>query len=194
MGQREQHWSVKVNSLVRGTYLPRYLTYFTCVSDEILACKYLVPKDFPYPFNLFYPTVPPAPIKPSLAHACLKSVPLHADTALKQIEYLRPIFEWHSTLDYLKKPPAGYLSEGVDVLGELDKMAANLRGKGAKKYKKEFDFLADLYTLTSVRVRDFHFSYNTLLLDLFTFQMGVEFVSISKDGFASPEIFLRCKS
>lgn len=152
-----------------------------------------MPKNFPVPFNLFYPRVPPAPIKPSLAYACLKSVPLYPDTALKQIEYLRPIFEWHSTLDYLKNPPAGYLSESVDVLGELDKIAANLRGNGTKQYKNEFDFLSDLHTLTSVRVRDVHFSYSTLLLDLFTFQMGMEFVSISKDGLALPEIFLRCK-
>ncbi|KAK4224656.1 hypothetical protein QBC38DRAFT_514654, partial [Podospora fimiseda] len=150
----------------------------------------IVPIEYNFPYNFLYPSVPPAPIKPSLAYACLKSVPLHTDTALKQLQYLGPFFEWHSTIDYLKNPPSGYLSDPVDILGGLEIIASNLRGNGTKRYKNEFDFLTDLHDLTSVRVRDIHFQYTTLLLDLFTFRMGVEFVSISKDGLSVPEIFL----
>ncbi|KAK3994474.1 hypothetical protein QBC44DRAFT_391790 [Cladorrhinum sp. PSN332] len=151
----------------------------------------IVPVNYPYFFNLAYPRVPAAPIKPSLAYACLKSVPLHADTAVKHLEYLRPIFEWQSTLDYLKNPPAGYLSDAVDLLGGLDSIAVNIRGDGTKQYSNEFEFLADLDTLTNVRVRDFHLGHTAVLFDLFTFNMGVEFVSISKDGLLIPDIFLR---
>jgi hypothetical protein len=133
--------------------------------------------------------MPAAPIRPSLALACLKSVSLHKDTALEQLRFLRPVFEWQSTIDYLRDPPRGYLSEGVDMIRGLDDIGDLLR-KDKGGYANEFDFLADLYTLTTIRPRDFHFHYHTLLMDLFTFRLGADFVAISKNGLAPPEIFL----
>lgn len=115
-------------------------------------------------------------------------MPLHKDTALAQLDFLRPIFEWQSTLDYLREPPRGYLSEGVDLLGGLDDIAATLNKD--RGYANEFEFLADLYTLISVRVRDVHFRYWGMLMNLFTFRMGAQFVSISEDGLSAPKIFL----
>ncbi|KAK4031867.1 hypothetical protein C8A01DRAFT_51188 [Parachaetomium inaequale] len=47
-----------------------------------------------------------------------------------------------------------------------------------------------LYTLTAVRVRDFHFVYSTLLLDLFSFPREQRFVSVSEDGLSVPQIYL----
>ena len=114
-----------------------------------------MPKNLSPIEQYFLPSLPAAPILPSIAFACLKSVPLHKDSALAQLEFLRPIFEWQSTLAYLRDPPKGYLSEGVDLLGGLDEIAAKL--KKERGYVNEFEFLADLYTLTSVRVRDVHF-------------------------------------
>ena len=145
-----------------------------------------VPRNLTRIEKLLIPEVPAAPIRPSLAYACLQSVPLRKETALAQLDFLRPLFEWQSTVDYLEDPPKGYLSEGVDLIGGLDEIAAKLdRG-----YQSEFEFLADLYTLTSVRVRDNHFVYNTLLMDIFTFELGVQFISISKDGVLKPEVYL----
>lgn len=149
-----------------------------------------VPKEIDLPLlERLIPAVPAAPIQPSLALACLKSIPLHADTALEQVDYLHPLFEWQSTIDYLREPPRGYLSEAADLLGGLDDIATAIRSN-TTKYFSEFDFLADLYSLTSLRVRELHFHYSTLLFDLFTFQMGARFLSISEDGLATPSIYL----
>ncbi|KAM7198300.1 hypothetical protein V8F33_005091 [Rhypophila sp. PSN 637] len=132
-------------------------------------------------------TVPPVPIRPSLAYACLRSVPLDKKTALEYLDVLRPFVEWQSTVDYLRDPPKGYLSEGVDLVRGLDEIQTKLE---RKDYKNEFDFLADLHTLLHVRVRDYHFAQIPLLMDLFTLELGSEFISISPDGVSKPEIFL----
>ncbi|KAK3367565.1 hypothetical protein B0H63DRAFT_515401 [Podospora didyma] len=96
--------------------------------------------------------------------------------------------ESHSTLDYLKNPSRGYLSESVDLIRGLDDIAANL--KNSSVYSNKFAFLADLYTLTGIRVRDAHFSYTSLLFDLFTFRIGVKFISISDEGLSLHRIVL----
>jgi len=134
------------------------------------------------------PAAPAAPVVPSLAFACLRSVPLDKETALKHIDHLRPQWQWQSTIEYLKNPPSGYLSEPVDLLGGLDEIKAKLQGDA---YRSEFDFLADLHMLARVRVRDSHFHAGSALLDLFTFKTGAEFVSVSKDGVSLPEIFIQ---
>jgi hypothetical protein len=140
--------------------------------------------------DFFVPVTPAVPIRPSLALDCLKSVPLHKDTALQQVDFLRPLFEWQSTTDYLQDPPQGYLSEGVDLVRGLDDIAAKLNKDKNGGYRNEFDFLSDLHMLALVRPRDFHFGYTTLLLDLFSFAMGPQFISISDDGLATPRIYL----
>jgi hypothetical protein len=148
-----------------------------------------VPKNYSQFEQALVPTAPAAPISPSVAFACLKSVPLYKDTALGQLDFLRPLFEWQSTVDDLREPPEGYLSEGVDLIGGLDDIAAKLK-KARGGYGNEFEFLADLYTLTSVRPRDFHFIYTSSIFDLFSFPRAVRFVSISEDGFSAPKIYL----
>lgn len=116
-------------------------------------------------------------------------MPLHKDTALGQLNFLRPLFEWQSTVDDLRDPPEEYLSEGVDLIRGLDDIAAKLKGAQGG-YKNEFEFLADLYTLTSVRPRDFHFRYTSSIFNLFSFPRAARFVSISEDGFSAPLIYL----
>ncbi|KAK4444824.1 hypothetical protein QBC34DRAFT_474028 [Podospora aff. communis PSN243] len=134
------------------------------------------------------PPLPAAPIKPSLALACLKSVPLDREVALRQVQTLKPYWEFQSTLGYNKKPPKGYLSEAVDALGGLDDIAAKLKDSGS--YENLYEFLVDLEILRG-RVRDVHFFFLPLLLNLFAFVPGVEFLSISKDGRSVSEVFLR---
>lgn len=150
----------------------------------------IVPKNLDGVFRLLQPPVPPSPIRPSLAFACLKSIPLYADVAKSHVDYLAPLVEWQSTVDYLRNPPKGYLSEAVDLTQGLKDISANLQGK-KQIYSNMFDFLADLHTLLSTRVRDGHFSARSLLLELFTFERSVQFVSISQDGLELPSIYLR---
>lgn len=128
------------------------------------------------------------PIKPSLAYACLESIPLDKKTAEKHVEWLRSFAVlWHSTTDNLKDLPQGFLSEGADLLGGLDGIAKKLK---AAAYRSQFEFLVDVHTLGDIRVRDDHFSRAPQLLDLFTFRRGVQFASVSKDGTAPPRIYL----
>jgi hypothetical protein len=134
------------------------------------------------------PNFPATPMPPSLAYNCLKSVPLHPEAAAELMEFLKPTFEWQSTLDYLKHPPDGYLSEPVDLMAGLDEIAT--RVKTGDKYGNMWDFLEDFKILTS-RTRDFHFGVLIALAGLFEFQWQVDLVSISDDGRAPPQIFLR---
>ncbi|KAK1753683.1 hypothetical protein QBC47DRAFT_430571 [Echria macrotheca] len=140
--------------------------------------------------NHIVPAEPAAPIHPpSLAYACLKSVPLDAEASLKLVtDFLRPFFEWQSSVEILKNPPETYLSEGVDLFGGLDEIANNIK-KGA--YANEYDFLVDVHTLGIARPRDDHFGFFMSLLNLVTFKPGVGFVSVSKDGSTVPDIFLQ---
>lgn len=150
---------------------------------------YLVPKDSSE-LSSVIPATPAVPIRPSIAFACLKSVPLDRDSALQHIDFLRPLFEWQSSVDYLRDPPQGFLSEGVDLPGGLDDIAAKLNRDKRGGYANEFEFLADLRTMTSVRPRDFHFGSPTLLLDLFDFPITPQFLSISDNGLTLPKIYL----
>ncbi|KAK4196429.1 hypothetical protein QBC40DRAFT_234455 [Triangularia verruculosa] len=156
-----------------------------------MADNEIVPKELSGLFELLQPPVPPAPIRPSLAFACLKSIPLYADVARKHVDYLAPLVEWQSTVDYLRDPPKGYLSEGVDLTQGLKDIAAKLQPGKKPKYPNMFEFLTDLHTLLSTRVRDGHVSIRSLLFDLFTFERGVQFVSISDDGLSLPRFYLR---
>lgn len=127
-------------------------------------------------------------MEPSLAFACLKSIPLNKTAATAHLEWLRPFFEWQSTLDYLKDPPRGYLSEAVDLVGALDEMAQKLE---TSAYSNHFEWMSDILVLGRYRARDGHFHFTPVLLDLFTFEFGAKFVSVSKDGLSPPQVFLR---
>ncbi|KAK0620102.1 hypothetical protein B0T14DRAFT_224041 [Immersiella caudata] len=151
-----------------------------------LTDNFVSPKDLTELERQVLPPVPAVPVKPSLALACSKSIPLDKDKALAHLSYLKPFWEWQSTLDYERNPPRGYLSEGVDLARGLDEIAAKLRADG---YANGFEFLTDLQELQS-RVRDAHFSSRNQLFDLWTTKLGKEFVSISQDGQAVPQIFL----
>ncbi|KAK1749624.1 hypothetical protein QBC47DRAFT_465453 [Echria macrotheca] len=134
------------------------------------------------------PKIPAVPVKPSLAFDCLKSIPLDKERALAHINFLRPLWEWQSTIDYNKNPPRGYLSGAVDVPRGLDSIASKLQTTSSG-YANMFEFLADLYILQG-RVRDVHFSSFSMLFDLWDVRWGRQFVSISEDGRTLPRIFL----
>jgi hypothetical protein len=169
-------FSTQIQNLTASTLGPTNYSNFNLAPFEQIALAYV-------------PGIAPTPIRPSLAYSCLNSVPLNQNAALAYVEYLRPMIEWHSTLDYLQSPPRGYLSEGVDLAKGLTDIAAKLKSSA---YKNEFEWLADLHTLINVRVRDSHFGVpSPLLTGLFHFKRGVKFVSISQDGRSPPRVFLR---
>jgi hypothetical protein len=121
---------------------------------------------------------------PSVAMACLESVPLDVDRSLGFVEYITPYIEFQATLAYLKDPPSGYTLSGVDVLGGLAEITQKLKDGS---YKNQYCFEKELWILVNVLPRDFHFNLPLPLISLFSFQTEIRLVSVSPDGKAIPQ-------
>lgn len=101
-------------------------------------------------------------IYPSLALACLKSVPVDVERDTSLIDYLLPYVQFHSTLGYLLDPPTGYLIPGFDVVGGLEEIKSKLFRGG---YSNQWEFAWDLQRIF-VGASDGHFYYQPSLLDI----------------------------
>lgn len=128
---------------------------------------------------------------PSIALACLESIPISLQRDVAFVDYIEPYIEFQSTLAYLKDPPIGYTLPGVDVLGGLSKIRSNLV-QGV--YKQQWSFEKDLWTLVNILPHDFHFNLELPLMRLFKFQTSRSLVSISVDGESLPEPYSLSKS
>jgi hypothetical protein len=129
------------------------------------------------------------PIVPAeLGVQCLQSVPLDKEGNAKLIDDLKLYVKWQSNIAYLKNPPADYTEKPVDVVGELDKLKAQLSTSGIAS---EYDFQMKVMNVFD-RAYDNHFVWQPdILASAMQFQRppGTELVSISKDGVAVPEIY-----
>ncbi|KLU91466.1 hypothetical protein MAPG_09986 [Magnaporthiopsis poae ATCC 64411] len=124
-------------------------------------------------------------MKPSVALACLASVPLNLDKDIELIDSLIPYVEQQSTLGYLKNPPDGYLFPPIDLIGGLKQIKEKLRAGG---YKSQLDFAWELNAIYN-QVYDGHFDYRPALLTVFGFQVSRSLVSVSKDGIELPKVY-----
>ncbi|KAF2734899.1 hypothetical protein EJ04DRAFT_227977 [Polyplosphaeria fusca] len=130
-----------------------------------------------------------APVKVSaqLAMDCLKSVPVDVDGDLKEIEELKELVQFQSTLEYLKKGIPEH-HEGVDVVARLDDIA---KGVSDGAYESDFDVQLDLHLLF-LSTGDFHFNWYPDIRDIFVFaRQGAQLASFSEDGLKLPELFLQ---
>ncbi|KAK9444209.1 pyridine nucleotide-disulfide oxidoreductase family protein [Metarhizium brunneum] len=128
-------------------------------------------------------------VKASLAHECLKSVPLGQHEAVQLIDAIEPYLEWQSDAAYKKDPPESYFYPGFDIFGNLAKVRSNVQ---AGKYSNEFDFQTDLYKQVWAPGHDGHFYFNPDLLHrAFRWYRNVSIVSISENGEALPTIKLQ---
>ncbi|XP_014555003.1 hypothetical protein COCVIDRAFT_103559 [Bipolaris victoriae FI3] len=129
------------------------------------------------------------PIVPAqLGLQCLQSVPIDQPGNVQLIDDLKLVVKWQSNLAFLKKPPATYTEQPVDIMGQLDNMKTRVATGG---FATEYDFqlaMMDLFT----SAYDNHFAYQPdILASVMQFQRppGSELVSISSDGVALPEIY-----
>jgi hypothetical protein len=83
-------------------------------------------------------------VPPSIAIACLKSVPLDKERDLELLDYLEPLIGFQSTLEILADPPKEYLLPGVDVLGGFDTIRSRLENN---KYKTQYEVMTDLRSI-----------------------------------------------
>ncbi|WYZ46702.1 hypothetical protein EsH8_IX_000927 [Colletotrichum jinshuiense] len=126
-------------------------------------------------------------ISPSVAYACLNSVPVDKENDLDLLNYLEPYIEFQSTLEPLADPPEGYLLPGVDVIGGFGQIRANLM---KDKYHAQVEFALDLRRLFA-QAADGHFGYNPAILSVFTFRSLESLVSVSDDGLTIPRVYLQ---
>jgi len=83
-------------------------------------------------------------LRPSVATACLESVPLNKQKNLQLLTYLKPFLELQSTIGIISNPPEEYLLSGVDFPGGLDAMQSKLENN---EYKSQTEFVNDLMSL-----------------------------------------------
>ncbi|CAJ0551057.1 Ff.00g109870.m01.CDS01 [Fusarium sp. VM40] len=125
-------------------------------------------------------------VPPSIAIACLKSVPLDKERDLELLDYLEPLVGFQSTLEILADPPKEYLFPGVDVLGGFDTVRSRLE---RNKYKTQYEVMTDLRSIFAAAY-DGHFDYPPALLNAFIYiRRDLEFESVSVDGIRLPYIF-----
>ncbi|KAJ4404454.1 hypothetical protein N0V85_004874 [Neurospora sp. IMI 360204] len=127
-----------------------------------------------------------AVVKPSVAFACLESVPVDVENDVALIDYLLPYAQFHSTLGYLKAPPKEYLVPGVDIIGGLIQIREKLRDGG---YPNQFEFTKDLSQVYSA-AHDGHFNYAPALHSVFSFGRSFNLVSVSEDGTSLPKVYV----
>jgi hypothetical protein len=113
---------------------------------------------------------------------------------------LQPLFEFQTTIPYLKDPPEGYLFPALDFWAEFDKIVSNVQyGAYNSKYDAshqstrltdagEYDFQTDITALTAL-ARDGHFTFSGDATQLFIFKRRTPVVSVSMDGTTLPQIY-----
>ncbi|KAJ9636107.1 hypothetical protein H2204_005604 [Knufia peltigerae] len=129
-------------------------------------------------------------IPAALAYECLKSIPNIQGPAIRLINSLRTYLEFQSTIEYLQKPPSGFLFPPVDLYGELNKIEDKVLGG---QYESEYDMQVDIFSLLS-SAHDGHLSWLGDLLAVFEFLRGgadnLGLVSVSMDGKEVPQVYL----
>jgi hypothetical protein len=137
-----------------------------------------------------YSTTPrPSQIPAALAWDCINSVPFNASSAKRLVKALPAWFEFQSTLEQLKNPPAEYVEKvqpAIDILGALQQIEADI---DAGRFKSEYDFGWILYTLV-LAAHDGHFTYIPDSVGaVFNWGRPVPLVSVSADGTQLPAVF-----
>lgn len=88
-------------------------------------------------------------VRPSVAVACLRSVPVDRERDLRLITYLRPYVSFQSTIEHLADPPDEYLMHGIDIWKGLDEIEARIKGLG---YSSQYEVMMDLRSIVSLYI------------------------------------------
>ncbi|KAL5119483.1 hypothetical protein ACEQ8H_002548 [Pleosporales sp. CAS-2024a] len=136
------------------------------------------------------PSVPTPTVPALLAYECITSVPFDRPAALALVDAVVPYFNWQSTTQWLKDPPAEYVEKiqpAHDVFAGLEKIKAKAL---ACEYKNEYEFGMDLYFLLQ-QTHDGHFVYiPDSVGSIFNFARKIPLVSVSADGKELPKPYV----
>lgn len=120
------------------------------------------------------------------AYDCLTSVPFNAAVATRFINYYNDTIQFHSTLAYLKNPPAGYQQPAVDIVAGLEQLLKDIAtGAFANQYVFEVALQNLIYS-----AHDAHFQLQAGILSAFTFMSPNAIVALSEDGVKVPKVYL----
>lgn len=113
-------------------------------------------------------------------------MPLDVRGNKKQLQGVKTLSDFQSTLDILINPIEGYPYPGVDIIGGLDELSDRLDDGS---YNNEYDFQIDLFKLIQ-SARDQHYNYNPdITSSIFGFSRSISLLSLSKDGTELPQIY-----
>ena len=116
------------------------------------------------------------------------SVPINKTDAMALVTWAQTYFPFMSTIGWLKNPPPSYVGDAVDVLGELDTLAATIRSD-SPSLTSQLDLDLALRNLT-LRTRDFHnTAFDGKILGKFSFVTNFSVVAVSLDGRSLPKIY-----
>ncbi|KAI1635526.1 peptidase s41 family protein [Biscogniauxia mediterranea] len=119
-------------------------------------------------------------IEASVAHACLNSVPIDKDGALKFVTEMEPYVEWQSDTVFKKNPPADYYYPPHDIWAAINAVKADIT---ADKYANEYEWQADLYKKVFGPAHDGHFVvYSDALTSALEWQRPFALVSVGEEG------------
>ncbi|KAK8074515.1 hypothetical protein PG997_009178 [Apiospora hydei] len=125
-------------------------------------------------------------VEAKVALACLNSVPVAKEAALKFVDELVPYLEWQSDSAWKKDPPATYFYPGYDMFAELASVRAGIE---ADKYESEYAWQSDMYLRVFGPGHDGHlYVYSDVLTNALEWARPFALVSVSEDGKATPEI------
>ena len=116
-------------------------------------------------------------------------MPFHPDPAKQLLQYYRDTLQFHSTLAYLRDPPASYEPPAVDLLGGITLLENDI---DLGIFENQYAFEAALQTLIYA-AHDYHLLFIGGALSVFTFASPLEIVSLSPDGVSLPKLYITSK-
>jgi hypothetical protein len=123
-----------------------------------------------------------------MALACLKTVPIDNTAASDTVESVMQLFQFQSTIAYLKNPPKGYANEAVDIMGGLSDIKSKVENGD---YSNEYDFENDISTLVA-KAHDGHMAFDGMTSGgVFRWRRSkqVALISASLDGKEAPKVY-----
>lgn len=120
------------------------------------------------------------------AYDCMISVPFNPAVATRFLHYYNNTIQFHSTLAYLKDPPASYQQPAVDLLAGLDQIRQQIE-EGV--FQNQYAFEAHLQNLI-YSAHDTHLRLVSGVLAAFSFAAPFGIVSVSEDGIQLPKVYV----
>lgn len=121
------------------------------------------------------------------AYDCITSVALDTDEAVSMIDVIRGYLDFQTTLAYNADPPKSYQQPPIDIHARLDELASNVRDG---TYANQYEFDLSINSIV-IGVHDGHFSFNTGVFGLYSWNLPETIVAISSDGKEIPEVYAR---